>query len=62
MSTEPKNKGGRPELPPEKRRISYTRRWKPEHLEKLKAAGNPAFETYLDAWQPTPTPKKKPAK
>ena len=61
MSTEPKNKGGRPTLPEEKRRVSKTRRWKPEHLAKIKAAGNPAFEAYLDAWAPELV-KKKPAK
>lgn len=62
MSTEPKNKGGRPTLPEAERRISYTRRWKPEHLAKVKAAGNAAFDAYLDAWNPPAPPRKKPAK
>lgn len=61
MTTEPKNLGGRPKLPDELRRVSKTRRWKPEHLAKIKAAGNAAFEAYMDAWQPDP-PKTKPAK
>lgn len=62
MTNEPKNKGGRPLLPEAERRVSYTRRWKPEHLAKLKAAGNTAFDAYLDAWNPTVPAKKKPAK
>lgn len=61
MTNEPKNLGGRPPLPEDQRRVSKTRRWKPEHLAKIKTAGNAAFEAYLDAWKPSPEPKKKPA-
>lgn len=33
----------------------------PRHWAKIELAGKPAFEAYLDAWEPEP-PKKKPAK
>ena len=59
MNSEPKNKGGRPEKPAEERRISYTRRYLPEHLAKIKAATGAEFDALLDAWQPK---TKKPAK
>lgn len=59
MTTEPKNKGGRPEKPAEERRISFTRRYLPQHLEKIKAATVAEFDAYLEAWKPK---TKKPAK
>lgn len=52
MSTEPKNKGGRPTKPAEERRVSYTRRYLPSHLAKIKAALPSEFDELLEAWKP----------
>lgn len=59
MSTEPKNRGGRPPKAPEELRVSYTRRYLPQHLAKIKAALPAEFDALLEAWQPK---TKKPAK
>lgn len=59
MTTETKNKGGRPEKPVEERRISYTRRYLPQHLAKIRSATGDEFDAYLEAWKPK---TKKPAK
>mgnify|MGYP000856957584 CR=1 FL=1 len=59
MTTESKNKGGRPTLPDDERRVSYTMRYKPDHLAKIKAASKSEFDALLEAWKPK---TKKPAR
>lgn len=39
--------------------MSYTRRYLPEHLAKIKAAESSEFDALLEAWQPK---TRKPAK
>lgn len=59
MTTESKNKGGRPPIPESDRRVSFTMRYKPGHLAKIKAAGKGEFDALLEAWEPI---TKKPAR
>lgn len=59
MRTESKNKGGRPTLPESERRVSFTMRYKPDHLAKIKTAGKGEFDALLEAWNPK---TKKPAR
>lgn len=61
MTTEPKNKGGRPTKPEAERRVHKNMRLLPHHWAKIELAGKPALEAYLDAWEPLPA-TKKPAK
>lgn len=59
MTTEPKNKGGRPRKADGEGRVSFTRRYLPQHLAKIKTATVAEFDSLLEAWQPK---TKKPAK
>lgn len=61
MSTDAKPKRGPPFKPVEELRVHRSMRLKPRHWAKIDAAGKPAFEALLDAWQTEP-PKRKPAK
>ncbi|HEY0955827.1 MAG TPA: hypothetical protein VGE36_13765 [Roseateles sp.] len=59
MSTDTKPKRGPPFKDRAELRVSYTRRYLPEHLAKIKAAESAEFDALLDAWKPR---TKKPAK
>lgn len=63
MNTEPKNKGGRPPLPEGEARVSFSIRYRPEHLAKIQGATVAEFDALLEAWKPKTkrAPKKKPA-
>jgi hypothetical protein len=59
MNTKQPNRGGRPEKSADERRISYTRRYLPHHLAKIRSATGEEFDALLEAW--APKTKKKPA-
>lgn len=58
MSSEPKNKGGRPTLPDEQRKVQRSIRLLPRHWDKIDAAGKDEFEKLLDRWKPKTPPDK----
>lgn len=61
MTDTPQAKRGPKPKPASDVRQHGTLRLLPRHWAKIDAAGKPAFEAYLDAWEPEAT-KKKPAK
>ena len=63
MTTEPKNKGGRPFKPDAERLVQGSARFTPAQWEKIAAGGGQAWlrELVDQAELPEP-PKKKPAK
>ena len=60
MTSDIKNKGGRPVKPESERRIHRSHRLLPRHWAKIDLAGKAAYEALLEAWEPEPE-KKKPA-
>ena len=59
MSTDTKPKRGPPFKAKDELRVSYTRRYLPEHLAKIKTAESAEFDALLEGWVPK---TKKPAK
>lgn len=58
MNSEPKNKGGRPALPEDQRKVQRSIRLRPSHWDKIDAAGKDEFEKLLDRWKPKPPPER----
>ena len=58
MSSEPKNKGGRPTLPDDQRKVQRSIRLLPKHWDKIDAAGTDELEKLLDRWKPKTPPDK----
>ena len=54
MTTDTKNKGGRPTKPESERRVHRSMRLLPHHWAKIDSAGKAGFEALLDRWHPTP--------
>lgn len=54
MEEQPKNKGGRPPVSEEERRVQRSIRLKQRHWDKIDAAGKEAFEAYIERWKPKP--------
>lgn len=54
MTTDTRNKGGRPPKPDSERRVQRSIRLLPRHWAKIDAAGKEEFEALLDRWRPKP--------
>lgn len=54
MTTDIKNKGGRPTKPEGERRVNRSIRLLPRHWEKIDLAGKAEFEALLERWKPKP--------